>query len=442
MRSFLLLSLAVVCALIATVQAGQNWAVLVAGSDGFYNYRHQSDVCHAYQVLKKKGIPDSNIIVFMKDDIANNPQNRHPGVIKNTDNGENVYPGVPKDYTGEDVTPQNFLNVLLGKDMNGVGSGKTLKSTSEDRVFIFFSDHGAPGLVAFPGKMLYAKDLIQVLTQMSKEKKFDQLVFYLEACESGSMFNKLLSDKLRIYATTAANPFESSYACDYNSEERAYLNDCYSFNFINDTEAVDVQKESLSEQFDVIKALTTQSHVCRYGDLSIAKQPIGNFLGNSFKYNYNGLFNRQRPVPAPKGTANRKGISSRDVKMDWLVRQVSAANDVYERTYFEKELAAHKRDQDVADTIFGAFSDAFELHKVREAREIRLNGSNDDRCTSDNAVDVDCIKSSVEEFEDACGKVNEASIKYVAYIRDACEAKVPSQIMGEQFKKTCSLLNH
>ena len=51
---------------------GHNWAVLVAGSNGWYNYRHQSDVCHAYQILHKNGIPDSNIIVMMYDDIAKN----------------------------------------------------------------------------------------------------------------------------------------------------------------------------------------------------------------------------------------------------------------------------------------------------------------------------------------------------------------------------------
>ena len=49
-----------------------NWAVLVAGSKGWYNYRHQSDVCHAYQILHKHGIPDSNIIVMMYDDLARN----------------------------------------------------------------------------------------------------------------------------------------------------------------------------------------------------------------------------------------------------------------------------------------------------------------------------------------------------------------------------------
>jgi len=47
-----------------------NWAVLVAGSSEWTNYRHQADVCHAYQILHKNGIPDSNIIVMMYDDIA------------------------------------------------------------------------------------------------------------------------------------------------------------------------------------------------------------------------------------------------------------------------------------------------------------------------------------------------------------------------------------
>ncbi len=55
------------------VQAA-NWAVLVAGSNGWYNYRHQADVCHAYQILHKNSIPDSNIIVMMYDDLANNTQ--------------------------------------------------------------------------------------------------------------------------------------------------------------------------------------------------------------------------------------------------------------------------------------------------------------------------------------------------------------------------------
>merc|ERR1711957_129791 len=52
-------------------------------------------------------------------------------------------------------TPENFQKVLTG-----VSTGnKVLKSTSEDNVFVFFSDHGAAGLIAFPSSQLHKSDL-------------------------------------------------------------------------------------------------------------------------------------------------------------------------------------------------------------------------------------------------------------------------------------------
>lgn len=56
----------------------------------------QADVCHAYQILKKGGIKDENIVVFMYDDIAFNKENPRPGVIINSPHGDDVYQGVPK----------------------------------------------------------------------------------------------------------------------------------------------------------------------------------------------------------------------------------------------------------------------------------------------------------------------------------------------------------
>ena len=34
----------------------------------------KADICHAYQILHKNGIPDERIIVFMYDDIAHNSE--------------------------------------------------------------------------------------------------------------------------------------------------------------------------------------------------------------------------------------------------------------------------------------------------------------------------------------------------------------------------------
>lgn len=56
----------------------------------------QADICHAYQLLKKGGLKDENIIVFMYDDIAFNEENPRPGVIINSPDGDDVYKGVPK----------------------------------------------------------------------------------------------------------------------------------------------------------------------------------------------------------------------------------------------------------------------------------------------------------------------------------------------------------
>jgi legumain len=45
----------------------------------------------------------------------------------------------------------------------------------------------------------------QAISQLHAEKRFKKLVFYLEACESGSMFKDLLPNDINVYATTASN---------------------------------------------------------------------------------------------------------------------------------------------------------------------------------------------------------------------------------------------
>uniref|UniRef100_H2Z163 legumain n=1 Tax=Ciona savignyi TaxID=51511 RepID=H2Z163_CIOSA len=213
---------------------GKIWVVLVAGSSGYYNYRHQADVCHAYQIVHNHGIPDDQIIVMMYDDIANNTQNPTKGIIINHPDGPDVYQGVLKDYTGEDVTPSNFLKVITGdkEGLSGIGSGRALESGPNDHVFIYFADHGAPGLIAFPVGELMKDDLNNAINKIYKRNMYSQLVFYLEACESGSMFHDILSDKINVYTTTAANPSESSYACYFDTKRQTYLGDRYSVSWL------------------------------------------------------------------------------------------------------------------------------------------------------------------------------------------------------------------
>lgn len=130
----------------------QKWAVIVAGSKVYSNYRHQADACHAYKILTSNGIPASNIIMIMQDDISNDPQNPFPGKLFNKQDkagqGQDVYYDCAPDYTGDAATHSTFLSVLTGNQTQK--TPKVLKSTSADNVFVYFVDHGAPGEVDMP----------------------------------------------------------------------------------------------------------------------------------------------------------------------------------------------------------------------------------------------------------------------------------------------------
>ncbi len=121
--------------------------------------------------------------MFAYDDIANNSRNPFPGKVYNKPSyaqpGVDVYAGVKIDYKGADVTPKIFLSVLEGNRtaVAGKGTGKVLDATANDNVFMFFSDHGAPNLIAFPSEYLYADQLLATFGKI--KGKYSKFVFYL-----------------------------------------------------------------------------------------------------------------------------------------------------------------------------------------------------------------------------------------------------------------------
>ncbi|GFS73048.1 hypothetical protein TNCV_3606411 [Trichonephila clavipes] len=64
------------------------------------------------------------------------------------------------------------MAVLKGdeKTLAGVGSGKVRKSGPSDHVFVYFADHGAPGLIAFPEDEFSAMDLNRTINKHVKRR--------------------------------------------------------------------------------------------------------------------------------------------------------------------------------------------------------------------------------------------------------------------------------
>jgi legumain len=206
---------------------------------------------------------------MIADDIANDPENPFPGRVYNRkDPGAvDVYAGLKMSYTGKSVNSSNFLAVLRG-NATGVagGSGEVLRSDAKSDVFVAYFDHGASGILGMPsGPFLYASDLNDTLNYMHEQGLYGQLTLYIEACESGSMFEGILSPNMSIYATTASNADESSWGwyCPPDdvvngTELNTCLGDLYSINWMQNADAPSDSQETLEQQFQIVKNLTVR----------------------------------------------------------------------------------------------------------------------------------------------------------------------------------------
>jgi len=425
--------------------------VIVAGSNTWSNYRHQSDVCHAYQIAHANGIPDSRIIVMQYDDIANNTQNPFPGQVFNQPTstgtpGTDVYGGCKKDWTGIDVNAQNFIYVITGNATMAKGR-KVLQSGPNDHVFINFVDHGATGIVAFPvGPYLTSTDLNNALQTMVKNQMFNELTFYMEACEAGSMFEGLITTDQKIYVTTASNAVESSWGTycppdDFvdGKELNSCLGDLYSVNWMQDSDKSGAMAESLETQYKTVQTETTLSHVMQYGDLSFTDSAVvGDFLSDSqpqvlqhtgsinqaarrsHDFDQNGGHNHWQ-----SRRRERSAVRSRDIPMHLAYYQYlrSFESTYEERTKLMNELQLQLQKRSKADDMF-----------MQLARKF---GSGDELYYAKGNMCGECCSTVYHSFYDKCGGFDDYSMQYGRVIANVCAAGKDAAVIAEYLNSLC-----
>ncbi|TXG69611.1 hypothetical protein EZV62_004546 [Acer yangbiense] len=423
---------------------GKRWAVLVAGSNTYLNYRHQADVCHAYQILKKGGLKDENIIVFMYDDVAFAKENPRPGIIINKAYGPDVYYGVPKDYTGQNATVHNLLAVILGNRsaLTG-GSGKVVDSGPNDTIFIFYADHGSPGCVSMPyGNPLYAKDLIDTLKRKYEAKAYKSMVIYVEACEAGSMFDGLLPNNWNIYAITAANPEEDSYGfyCDFGfpfspKEYETCLGDLFSISWLEDSDKYDMSQETLQQQYEAVKRRTgfdtprLRSHVMQYGDKSLSNQLLSTYIGTNPE-------NQNRTITDQSLSLTEKirAVNQRDIELVYLRHKFENAPEgsqqkIEAEKKLNKEISQRKYVDGsinlIATSLFGQKDGLHLLEYVRPAGQPLVD-------------DWDCLKMFVKIYEEKCGVLTAYGKKYARAMANMCNFGINEEQMIVASTKACS----
>ncbi|KAK2768302.1 glycosylphosphatidylinositol anchor biosynthesis [Arachnomyces sp. PD_36] len=200
-------------ATIVSAEHTSNWAVLVSTSRFWFNYRHLANVLSLYRTVKRLGIPDSQIILMLPDDMACNPRNAFPGTVyNNADRALDLYgDNIEVDYRGYEVTVESFIRLLTDRLGDDVPRSKRLGTDAGSNVLVYMTGHGGDQFLKFQdSEEIGAWDLADAFGQMWEKKRYHELLFMVDTCQANTMYTHLYSPN--IIATGSSGLDQSSYS--------------------------------------------------------------------------------------------------------------------------------------------------------------------------------------------------------------------------------------
>lgn len=145
-----------------------------------------------YRTVKRLGIPDSNIILMLADDMACNTRNKFAGTVYSNNHrlldlyGDNI----EVDYRGYEVTVENVIRLLTGPyallytvsialaDFSSgrvepsVPRSKRLLTDERSNIFVFMTGHGGNEFLKFQdNEEISAFDIADAFEQMWQKKR-------------------------------------------------------------------------------------------------------------------------------------------------------------------------------------------------------------------------------------------------------------------------------
>jgi len=214
-----------------------NWAVIVETSRYWYNYRHVANSLSFYHTVKRLGLPDSNIILMVAEDMACNARNTRPGTVFNDMNHRlNLYgEDVEVDYRGDEVSVDNFLRLLTGRHPPNTPRSKRLLTDSASNIFIFITGHSGDEFIKFQDwEEITSNDIADAFAQMHKQRRYNQILWLSDTCQAASLQNKFYSPGLLAMANSGRH--ENGYSHHMDPELGVAVIDrftYYALDFLN-----------------------------------------------------------------------------------------------------------------------------------------------------------------------------------------------------------------
>ncbi|KUJ16660.1 uncharacterized protein LY89DRAFT_684767 [Mollisia scopiformis] len=267
-----------------------NWAVLVSTSRFWFNYRHLANVLSLYRTVKRLGIPDSQIILMLPDDMACNPRNAFPGTVySNADRAVDLYgDNIEVDYRGYEVTVENFIRLLTDRMGEEMPRSKRLLTDDRSNILVYMTGHGGNEFLKFQdAEEISAFDLADAFEQMWEKKRYHEILFMIDTCQANTMYSKFYSPN--IIATGSSEIDQSSYSHHADNDVGVAVIDRYTYynlDFLETQVREPSSKMTLGDLFDSYDESKIHSHPGVRWDLFPGGEPGGrerlvmDFFGN------------------------------------------------------------------------------------------------------------------------------------------------------------------
>ncbi|XP_059092127.1 putative GPI-anchor transamidase [Tigriopus californicus] len=262
-----------------------NWAVLVDTSRFWFNYRHVANVLSIYRSVKRLGIPDSQIILMVADDMACNPRNPRPAQVFNNQNENiDVYgDDVEVDYRGYEVTVENFVRLLTGRLPASTPRSKRLLTDAGSNLLIYMTGHGGDGFLKFQdSEEITNIELADAFEQMWSKRRYHEIFFMIDTCQAASMYERFYSPNILAVASSLVGDDSLSHHVD--PAIGVYIIDRYTYYALEFLETVNQNSgKTMGEFLEVCPPRLCISTVGKRTDLFARnpyKVPITDFFGS------------------------------------------------------------------------------------------------------------------------------------------------------------------
>jgi phosphatidylinositol glycan class K len=272
-----------------------NWAVLVCTSRFWFNYRHVANTLSFYHIVKGLGLPDSNIVLMLADDMACNARNSFPARIFNNQNKQlNIYgEDVEVDYRGYEVTVENFIRVLVGRHAEEVPRNKRLMSDEHSNILIYMAGHGGDEFLKFQdAEEINSNDIADAIEQMATKRRYNEMLIMVDTCQAGTLFNHLYSPNVLAVGSSAFG--ENSYSHHSDFDIGVAVIDRFTYYTLEFFQKYDVKrrKPSLEELFSSYSYPLLRSNPVYRKDLykrDTSKVPVTDFFGSDIPIKFINL---------------------------------------------------------------------------------------------------------------------------------------------------------